>query len=82
MKAEQVILTATQFVIELKEILDAGKEVSGIYAKMQQLDSDIAPLIAAVETNPVRAAVPMSMYPTEDMVTKALRGISRIKLNR
>lgn len=49
---------------------------------MQRLETEIGPLVAAVEARPVRAALPMSMFPTEDMVEKALYGISRIKLNR
>lgn len=81
-KAEQVILAATVFVIELKELIESGKSVAAIYPQMQRLESEISPLVAAIEAQEVRSALPMSMYPTENMVTKALRGISRIKLNR
>lgn len=49
---------------------------------MQQLESQIGPLVSAAESQPIRSALPMSTYPTEDIVTKALRGICRIKLNR
>ncbi|RFU30814.1 hypothetical protein B7463_g5521, partial [Scytalidium lignicola] len=76
-QAQQAIVSATQFVIDLQEILRSKADITPLWKTMLELESRIEQLI-----NKTAAWIPESFTASPELaVTQALRGMARIKLN-
>lgn len=82
LEAERAILAATQFVIELKRAMKENDDMNSIYEKMKELEAFMEPLLSQSETWLLTATTTSSVDITEEVVTRSLRSIARIKLNR
>ncbi|KAG4027419.1 hypothetical protein MFRU_030g00550 [Monilinia fructicola] len=79
LEAQRVIATATQFVIDLESALKADSHDLTLWEKMTELEKIVEPLVQAAEKwsySDVDA-----MDPSERVVAKSLRLMTRIKLN-
>jgi len=76
-----VIVSATQFVIDLDVTLKTNSNTSLIWSRMLELEGLIEPLITKADTWALESFPPVSLDKSELKVAQALRGIARIKLN-
>ena len=81
LEAQQAIVTATQFVIDLDLILKSHQDTAAISQRMVELDNIIEPLISKADTWALESYPAISLDITELKVAQALRGMARIKLN-
>ena len=81
LEAQQVIVSATQSVIDLDLMLKSKSNTETIFQQMLELDSIIEPLVAKADTWILESHPPVSLDRSELKVSQALRGIARIKLN-
>ena len=82
MQAQQIIVAATQFIIDQNKALQTRSNLSYVYERMQELDSIVEPLVTRADTWSLGPASAMSVDSSEAIVAIALKGIARIKLNR
>lgn len=80
--AQQAILTATEFVIDLNKTMKENGDMNRIYNKMVELDARLEPLLAKSETWDLRSPITLTTEPSEEVVGRSLRCMARIKLNR
>lgn len=81
-QAQQAILAATQFVIELNKAIAEGADMSPIYERMKALETSLQPLLLHSETWIFTATNTSVVDPTEDVVARSLRCMASVKLNR
>jgi hypothetical protein len=82
LQAQQAILSATQFVVELKKALNDGKDMTRIYDRMVELEQYLEPLNTRAELWTLRSSTTAPVDPSEEVLGRSLRSIARIKLNR
>jgi hypothetical protein len=82
LQAQQVIVSATQFVIDLDLTMKNSTEPSSIWQRMLELESLIEPLVQEADTWVLEYSPALSLDHAELKVSQALRGMARIKLNR
>ncbi|KAI1818447.1 C6 zinc finger domain-containing protein [Poronia punctata] len=80
-RAQQSILSATMFVIEFNNAKKAGKDMTPVYRRMQELERLLAPLVNQSDTWPSNYSLTQPVDRSEAVVANSLRCISRIKLN-
>ncbi|KAH2930551.1 hypothetical protein KXW45_006210, partial [Aspergillus fumigatus] len=81
MQAQQVLASATQFVIDLNKCMSTGANMTYIYERMQQLDAWASSAIAQSNLLPM---VPQSMGCGDEVeytTAHSIRAIARIKLS-
>lgn len=78
--AQQVIVSATQFVLDLETGLKTGSGLSNVGDRMLELEALLDPLVN--EANQWTLDIPPSISDGEWIVSQALRGMAKIKLNR
>ncbi|KAF9894598.1 hypothetical protein FE257_006486 [Aspergillus nanangensis] len=81
MQSQQVLVSATQFVIDLNKCISSRTNVPFIYERMQQLDVWASSALAQSNLLPV---IPQSVNCSDDMefiTSQSIRAISRIKLS-
>ncbi|KAK2049513.1 hypothetical protein LZ31DRAFT_457312 [Colletotrichum somersetense] len=81
-QAQQAILSATQFVIELNKTVKSGGDMTSIYARMKELEQYLEPLNAMADSWILQSTTTTPLDPTEEVLSRSLRCMSRIKLNR
>lgn len=81
LEAQQVIVSATQFVIDLDLTLKSNSSTATISQRMLELDGIIEPLVMKADTWTLESHPPVSLDRSELKVSQALRGMARIKLN-
>ncbi|KAI9815782.1 MAG: hypothetical protein M1827_002178 [Pycnora praestabilis] len=81
LQAQQMIVAATQFIIDLNVALEKRGNLSYVYARMQELESIIEPLIAQADTWSFDTQTSNSVDSSESIVVASLKDIARIKLN-
>ncbi|CAG8949070.1 hypothetical protein HYFRA_00002199 [Hymenoscyphus fraxineus] len=81
LEAQQVIVSATQFVIDLDIAMKTQSTTSAIWDRMLELESIIEPLTLKADTWALESSPPLSLDSSELKVSQALRGMARIKLN-
>ncbi|EJT69856.1 C6 zinc finger domain-containing protein [Gaeumannomyces tritici R3-111a-1] len=79
--AQQAILTATEFVIDLNKTMKANGDMNRVYNKMVELEARLEPLLAKSETWDLTSPVTLTIEPSEEVVGRSLRCMARIKLN-
>ncbi|KAF2103144.1 hypothetical protein NA57DRAFT_31841, partial [Rhizodiscina lignyota] len=80
-ESQQTILRATQFVADLNKTLEKGEDLQIIRTRMQELESDLVPLVAKADAfaqgipsfNPIDSE--------EEIVAETLKVMARIKIN-
>ncbi|RAL00893.1 uncharacterized protein BO80DRAFT_425286 [Aspergillus ibericus CBS 121593] len=80
-QAQQVLVSATQFIIDLNKCLSTRTNMPYIYERMQQLDAWASSALAQSNLLPI---VPQSMAcggEIESITAQSIRAISRIKLS-
>lgn len=82
LQAQQAITSATQFVIDLDTRLKLKMDVSDMWDRMLELDTILEPLLAAADNWHASSPPPVGLDCSELCVAQALRGITRLKLNR
>ncbi|KAI1756634.1 hypothetical protein F4782DRAFT_549135 [Xylaria castorea] len=80
-RSQQAILAATQFVIDFNKVRKAEADMSRIYARMQELEGLLEPLITQSESWSSNYSLTQPVDRSEAVVANALRCMSRIKLN-
>ncbi|TRX97796.1 hypothetical protein FHL15_001551 [Xylaria flabelliformis] len=78
---QQAILAATQFVIDFNKVRKAEADMTRIYARMQELEGLLEPLIIQSESWSSNYSLTQPVDRSEAVVANALRCMSRIKLN-
>ncbi|KAB8067789.1 C6 zinc finger domain protein [Aspergillus leporis] len=81
MQAQQVLVSATQFVIDLNKCVSTRANMPYIYERMQQLDTWASSALAQSNLLPI---IPPSLNCSDDMeftTAQSIRSISRIKLS-
>jgi len=77
----RIIVSATQFVIDLDLTLKTNSNTAAIWQRMLELESNIEPLTNKADTWLLNSFPPVKLDMSELKVAQALRGIARIKLN-
>ncbi|OLN97976.1 hypothetical protein CCHL11_02644 [Colletotrichum chlorophyti] len=80
-QAQQAILSATQFVIELNKTVKAGGDMTRIYERMKEMEHYLEPLNAMADSWILQSTTTTPIDPTEEVVSRSLRCMARIKLN-
>lgn len=81
-QAQQAILSATQFVIDLSKALTENADMSHIYQRMHDLETMLEPLILQSEAFATQSTISTTTVdPSEELVGQTLRCMARIKLN-
>ncbi|GKT49498.1 uncharacterized protein ColSpa_09679 [Colletotrichum spaethianum] len=81
-QAQQAILSATQFVIELNKTVKSGGDMTRIYARMKEMEQYLEPLNAMADSWILQSTTTTPLDPTEEVLSRSLRCMARIKLNR
>ncbi|EPE30812.1 hypothetical protein GLAREA_03779 [Glarea lozoyensis ATCC 20868] len=81
LQAQQVIVSATLFVIDLDSTMKNGSEPSSIWQRMLELESLIEPLVLKADTWVLESSPAVTLDLAELKVSQALRGMAKIKLN-
>ncbi|KAL4936864.1 hypothetical protein BDV06DRAFT_227478 [Aspergillus oleicola] len=76
-QSQQILVTATQFVIDLKKCMPTRINMSYIYESMQRLDTWTSTILAQ---SSLPASTPDGLVP-ESATAQSIRAISRIKLS-
>lgn len=80
-QSQQAILAASQFASDLKKALVANVDMAPIYERMKKLESYLEPLTAQADGWLLQASTTSPLDPCEEVVSRTLRCMSRIKLN-
>ncbi|KAK3934998.1 Sorbicillinoid biosynthetic cluster transcription factor sor3 [Diplogelasinospora grovesii] len=80
-QAQQAILGATQFVIELNRAVEARADMSQIYEKMKELELLLEPLSQRAEAWNLPSSNTTPVDPSEEVLGRSLRAMAQIKLN-
>ncbi|EFQ35862.1 uncharacterized protein GLRG_11053 [Colletotrichum graminicola M1.001] len=80
-QAQQAILSATQFVIELNKTVKSGGDMTSIYARMKEMEQYLEPLNAMADSWILQSTTTTPLDPTEEVLSRSLRCMARIKLN-
>ncbi|KZL82420.1 c6 zinc finger domain-containing protein [Colletotrichum incanum] len=80
-QAQQAILSATQFVIELNKTVKSGGDMTRIYARMKEMEQYLEPLNAMADSWILQSTTTTPLDPTEEILSRSLRCMARIKLN-
>ncbi|WYZ35836.1 hypothetical protein EsH8_X_000483 [Colletotrichum jinshuiense] len=80
-QAQQAILSATQFVIELNKAVKSGSDMTRIYTRMKEMEQYLEPLNAVADSWILQSTTTTPLDPTEEVVSRSLRCMARIKLN-
>ncbi|ROT42537.1 C6 zinc finger domain-containing protein [Sodiomyces alkalinus F11] len=80
-QAQQAILKATQFVRCLKKTLADQGDMNHIYERMHELELSLEPLTNRADSWILPSSIGSPVDPTEEVVSRAIRCIARIKLN-
>ncbi|EFX05807.1 nitrilase cyanide hydratase and apolipoprotein n-acyltransferase [Grosmannia clavigera kw1407] len=80
-EAQQAILAATQFVVELNKTVQAGDDMTRIYARMKEFELFLEPLNTSANLWDLPGTIASPVDPTEQVLTRSLRCMARIKLN-
>jgi hypothetical protein len=81
LQSQQVIVSATQFVIDLDKTLKSNSDLSRIRERMLELEGMIEPLATRADSWILNSSPTPSLDESELKVAQALRGMTRIKLN-
>lgn len=81
-QAQQAILSATQFVIELNKTVKSGGDMTRIYARMKEMEQYLEPLNTVADSWILQSTTTTPLDPTEEILSRSLRCMARIKLNR
>lgn len=81
-QAQRAILAATQFVIELNRAVKENADMLPIYEKMREMENFLEPLLTQSENWLLTSTPTSPVDPTEAVVTRSLRCMASIKLNR
>lgn len=81
-QAQQAILAATQFVIELNAAVQANADMAHIYDRMRDLELFLDPLSTAADSWVLPSTASSAVDFGEEVVSRSLRCMARIKLNR
>ena len=68
--------------IELNRTMEANADMSHIYQRMRELELFLEPLNTVAESWDLKATTTSPVDPTEEVVSRSLRCMARIKLNR
>ncbi|KAK1953515.1 hypothetical protein LY78DRAFT_473370 [Colletotrichum sublineola] len=80
-QAQQAILSATQFVIELNKKVKSGGDMTPIYVRMKEMEQYLEPLNAVADSWILQSTTTTPLDPTEEVLSRSLRCMARIKLN-
>lgn len=81
-QAQQAILSATQFVIELNAAVQANSDMGHIYDRMRELELFLGPICDRSDTWILPSTTSSPVDTTEVVVARSLRSMARIKVNR
>lgn len=81
LQAQQAILAATQFVLELKRVLAAKGDMAPVFQKMRELEGHLEPLTNEADSWILSSSTTSPIDPSEEVVARSLRCIARIKIN-
>lgn len=82
MQAQQVLVSATQFTLDLSRCLKSRSNMQYIYERMQQLDAWATSVMARANTPPSIQRSSSYEDPLEALTAHSIRAISRIKISR
>ncbi|TDZ16665.1 Sorbicillinoid biosynthetic cluster transcription factor sor3 [Colletotrichum orbiculare MAFF 240422] len=80
-QAQQAILSATQFVIELNKTVKSGGDMTRIYERMKEMETSLEPLTTLADAWVLLSTTTTPVDPTEEVLSRSLRCMARIKLN-
>ncbi|KAL2864704.1 uncharacterized protein BJX67DRAFT_373699 [Aspergillus lucknowensis] len=80
-QAQQVLVSATQYVIDLKRCVSTGGDMTYIHERMKQLDSWAGAVLAQSNVPPLTPQPVHSSSIIEHTTAQSIRAISRIKLS-
>lgn len=81
-QSQQAILVTSQFSLDLGKALASNADMGPIYQRMIELDNYIQPLIAQSDAWVLPATTQSPVDPNEEVVSRSLRCMARIKFNR
>ncbi|KAL2760065.1 hypothetical protein ACRALDRAFT_2095780 [Sodiomyces alcalophilus JCM 7366] len=81
-QAQRAIVKATQFVQDLKKTVSNHGDMNPIYDRMHELETFLEPLVSRADSWILPSSTTTPVDPTEEVVSRAIRCIARIKLNR
>lgn len=81
-QAQQVLVSATQFIVDLNKCLSSQSGMHYMFERMQQLDSWANSVLGQTEILPVASQEPDFGDRLETTTARTIRAISRIKLSR
>lgn len=76
------MLATTQFSTELSKAVKFNGDMDRIYERMRELDSHLESLIKVADSWVLQPTMTATVDPTEGVVSRSLRCMTRIKLNR
>ncbi|KAM5384576.1 hypothetical protein ACJZ2D_001321 [Fusarium nematophilum] len=80
--AQQAILATAQFAMELDKAIKSNGDMGRIYERMRDLDSHLESLNKMADSWTLQSTTISPVDPSEAVVSRALRCMSRIKLSR
>ncbi|KAH8891105.1 hypothetical protein GQ53DRAFT_649366 [Thozetella sp. PMI_491] len=80
-QAQQAILGATQFVVELNNVVNGNGDMTRIYSRMQELETFLSTLSDQADAWNITSTIATPMDPTEEILSRSLRCMARIKIN-
>ncbi|RSM04954.1 hypothetical protein CDV31_009835 [Fusarium ambrosium] len=81
-QAQQAMLATTQFSTELSKAVKLNADMGRIHERMRELDSHLESLIKVADSWVLQSTRTAAVNPTEEVVSRSLRCMTRIKLNR
>ncbi|RSL76044.1 hypothetical protein CEP51_010327 [Fusarium floridanum] len=81
-QAQQAMLATTQFSTELSKAVKLNADMGRIHERMRELDSHLESLIKMADSWVLQSTRTAAVNPTEEVVSRSLRCMTRIKLNR
>ncbi|RSL99920.1 hypothetical protein CEP52_009421 [Fusarium oligoseptatum] len=80
-QAQQAMLATTQFSTELSKAVKLNSDMGRIHERMRELDSHLESLIKVADSWVLQSTRTATVNPTEEVVSRSLRCMTRIKLN-
>ncbi|WAO91935.1 Hypothetical protein NCS54_00942000 [Fusarium falciforme] len=80
-QAQQAMLATTQFSTELSKAVKFNGDMDRIHERMRELDSHLESLIKVADSWVLQPTMTATVDPTEAVVSRSLRCMTRIKLN-
>ncbi|KAK2766980.1 hypothetical protein FQN54_006297 [Arachnomyces sp. PD_36] len=80
LQAQEALVSATQFVIELNQCLKSRSNMAYIYDRMQKLNDWIETILKKANSTPAPLLSADNSYASESVAAQSVRCISRIKL--